>query len=432
MISDIMDVIKYDDSQLEDIIKRSEEDVNNVLGTVSDILVDIKKNKDKAILGYTEKFDGVKLGDMKVSKEEIEEAYNNIDDDLIDALKSASANIEKFHKAEIPKEWDMEVIDGIKAGQIIRPLETVGCYIPGGRAAYPSTILMTVIPAKIAGVKKIVCCTPPGKDGKVMDAILVASDIAGADEIYKVGGAQAIGAMAYGSETVPKVDKIVGPGNIFVTAAKKLVYGNVDIEFPAGPSELLILADETDDAEFIAYDFLSQAEHDPNAACIFVTPNEELADEVAVEIDKKTKEAVRREIIESSIEKRGRIVLVKDLDEGIYLTNKYAPEHLIISTKDNDYTLSKINNAGSIFLGNYSPVACGDYGSGTNHVLPTGGGARMYSGLSTEDFLKKPTVQEVSKEGLNVLKETIIPIAEYEGFFAHADSVKVRFREDKN
>lgn len=424
-----MKLIKYNENQLNDIIKRSEEDINKIIPTVNDILEDIKENKDKAILGYTEKFDGVKLENMKVSEEEIKEAYKNIDDNLIEALKSAASNIKKFHKAEIPEEWKMDIKDGITAGQIIRPLETVGCYIPGGRAAYPSTILMTVIPAKIAGVKKIVCCTPPGKDGKIMDAILVASDIAGADEIYKVGGAQAIGAMAYGSETIPKVDKIVGPGNIFVTGAKKLVYGDVDIEFPAGPSELLVLADETDDAEFIAYDILSQAEHDPNAACIFVTPNEKLGYEVERKIKEISEKAVRKEIIEASLSKRGKIVIVKDIDEGIYVTNKYAPEHLIIATKDNKYTLSKINNAGSIFLGNYAPVACGDYGSGTNHVLPTGAGARMYSGLSTEDFLKKPTVQKITKEGLNTLKETILPIAEYEGFFAHADSVKVRFKD---
>ncbi|WP_295722527.1 histidinol dehydrogenase [uncultured Methanobrevibacter sp.] len=425
-----MNVINYSEDHLEEIIKRSEEDINNIISTVNDILLDIKENKDKAILSYTEKFDGVKLDTMLVSDEEIRQAYDEIDSSLIDALKSAANNIKKFHKAEIPKEWNMDVISGVSAGQIIRPLEIVGCYIPGGRAAYPSTILMTVIPAKIAGVKKIVCCTPPGKDKKITPAILVASHIAGADEIYKVGGAQAIGAMAYGSESVPKVDKIVGPGNIFVTGAKKLVYGDVDIEFPAGPSELLILADDTANPEFIAHDFLSQAEHDPNAACIFVTDSKHLANEVNQEIESLTQKAVRKEIIESSISKRGKIVLVSDIDEGIYLTNKYAPEHLIISTKDNNNVLSKINNAGSIFIGDYSPVACGDYGSGTNHVLPTAGGARMYSGLSTEDFIKKPTVQEVSKEGLNILKNTIVPIAEYEGFYAHADSVKIRFKED--
>lgn len=424
-----MNIIKYNEEELPNIIKRSEEDINEIIPIVTDILKDIKENRDKAILSYTEKFDKVKLEDMKVSDDEIKEAYDNIDDSLVEALKSAASNIEKFHKAEIPEEWHMEVIEGISAGQIIRPLETVGCYIPGGRAAYPSTILMTVIPAKIAGVEKIVCCTPPGRDGKVMDAILVASDIAGADEIYKVGGAQAIAAMAYGSETIPKVDKIVGPGNIFVTGAKKLVYGDVDIEFPAGPSELCVLADETDDAEFIAYDILSQAEHDPNAACIFITPNEDLVYEVEKQVEIKTSEAERKDIIQQSLDKRGKIVIVEDLDEGIYVTNRYAPEHLIIATKDDNYTLSKINNAGSIFLGNYSPVACGDYGSGTNHVLPTGGGARMYSGLSTEDFLKKPTVQKVTKDGLNILKDTVLPIAEYEGFFAHADSVKVRFKK---
>lgn len=425
-----MNVINYSEDHLEEIIKRSEEDINNIISTVNDILIDIKENKDKAILSYTEKFDGVKLDTMLVSDEEIKQAYDELDDSLIEALKSAAENIKKFHKAEIPVEWNMDVIDGVRAGQIIRPLEVVGCYIPGGRAVYPSTILMTVIPAKIAGVKKIVCCTPPGKDKKIAPAILVASHIAGADEIYKVGGAQAIGAMAYGSESVPKVDKIVGPGNIFVTGAKKLVYGDVDIEFPAGPSELLILADDTANSEFIAHDFLSQAEHDPNAACIFVTDSNPLANEVNQEIESITQKAVRKEIIESSISKRGKIVVVSDMDEGIYLTNKYAPEHLIISTKDNDTVLSKINNAGSIFIGDYSPVACGDYGSGTNHVLPTAGGARMYSGLSTEDFIKKPTVQEVSKEGLKILKNTIVPIAEYEGFYAHADSVNIRFKDD--
>ena len=426
-----MNIINYSEEQLDDIIKRSEEDINNIISTVNDILIDIKENKDHAILSYTEKFDGVKLDTMLVSDEEINQAYDEIDDSLIEALKSAAANIKKFHKAEIPTEWEMEVMDGIRAGQIIRPLEVVGCYIPGGREAYTSTILMTVITAKIAGVKKIVCCTPTGKDKKIAPAMRVESHIAGADEIYKVGGAQAIGAMAYGSESIPKVDKIVGPGNIFVTGAKKLVYGDVDIEFPAGPSELLILADDSANPEFVANDFLSQAEHDPNAACIFVTDSEDLAVKVKKEIESLTLKAVRKEIIEASISKRGKIVLVKDMVEGIYLTNKYAPEHLIISTKDNNKVLNRINNAGSIFIGNYSPVACGDYGSGTNHVLPTAGGARMYSGLSTEDFIKKPTVQELSKEGLNTLKNTIIPIAEYEGFYAHADSVKIRFKDDQ-
>ena len=261
-----MEILKYSEIDLVETIKRSEQDVNNVLDTVSEILNNVKNNGDEALKSYTEKFDGVLIDDLKVNNDEIKEAYDSLDETLLIALKQAAANIEKFHKKQIPKDWTMEVNPGITAGQIVRAINSAGCYIPGGRAAYPSSILMTVIPAKIAGVDKVVCVTPPQKDGKILDAILVAADIAGADEIYKVGGAQAIGALAYGTESVPKVEKIVGPGNIFVTAAKKLVYGQVDIEFPAGPSEVLILADESAEPEFLATDILAQAEHDPNAS----------------------------------------------------------------------------------------------------------------------------------------------------------------------
>ena len=283
-----MDILKYDDIDLTENIKRSEEDVENVLDIVSDILKDIKTNRDKAVKSYTEKFDNVLVEDLKVSPDEIKRAYESLDDDLVNALKSAADNIKRFHKKQIPEEWQIEVIDGIKAGQIIRPLNSVGCYIPGGRAAYPSTILMTVIPAKIAGVNKVICCSPPQKDGKIIDAILVAADISGADEIYKVGGAQAIGAMAYGTESIPKIEKIVGPGNIFVTAAKKLVYGQVDIEFPAGPSEVLIVSDETANPEFIATDILAQAEHDLNASCFLVTNSENIANKTLEFVKDKT------------------------------------------------------------------------------------------------------------------------------------------------
>ena len=421
-----MEMIIYNKNQVNELIKRSQSDVNQVLKTVTDIINDVKEGKDEAVKSYTEKFDGVLVEDLKVTEKEIEEAYKNLDKKLLDSLESAASNIEKFHTAQIPKDWMMEVRPGITAGQVIRPINSVGCYIPGGRAAYPSSILMTVIPAKIAGVKRVICCTPPNKEGKILDAILVAADLAGADEIYKVGGAQAIAAMAYGTETLKPVEKIVGPGNIFVTAAKKLVYGEVDIEFPAGPSELLVLADESANPEYVAYDILSQAEHDPNASCFLVTPSIDLAEKADYLIYKYAEEAERSEIIKESLEKYGQIIVTKDLDEAIDFTNEYAPEHLIITTEDDEKTLNKINNAGSIFLGNYSPVAAGDYGSGTNHVLPTGRGARMYSGLSTEAFLKKPTVQTLSKEGLELLSKTILPIADYEGFAAHADSVKVR------
>lgn len=424
-----MEILNYDEKNLLTYVKRSKEDIDNILDTVSGILKDVKENGDKSTLKYTEKFDNVKIPDQKVSFEEIKNSYSNLDKKLINALKNAGKNIEKFHRKQIPKEWSINIEKGIEAGQIIRPINTVGCYIPGGKATYPSSILMTVIPAKIAGVKRIVCCSPPQKDGKIMDAILVAADIAGADEIYKVGGAQAIGAMAYGTETIPKVEKIVGPGNIFVTGAKKLVYGEVDIEFEAGPSEVLIIADKTANPEYIAYDILSQAEHDPNSPCCLVTDDESLATITKEKIENKVKTAKRKEIIEESLNKYGKIILTNSIEESIKVANAYAPEHLIISTNNDEEVLKAIHNAGSIFLGKYSPVAAGDYGSGTNHVLPTAGGAKMYSGLSTESFIKKPTVQKITKEGLKSLEEIILPIAEYEGFYAHADSVKIRLEK---
>ncbi|BBL61406.1 histidinol dehydrogenase [Methanobrevibacter arboriphilus] len=427
-----MEISYYDKENLSKLTEKSQEDIEDILPTVSEILKNVKNSKDLSLIEYTKKFDNVEIESLKVSKDEIKESYLNLKEsnpELLNSLEEASENIAKFHKKQIPQEWEIELRKGITAGQIIRPINKVGCYIPGGRAAYPSTILMTVIPAKIAGVENIICCSPPQENGKIMDAILVAADIAGADEIYKVGGAQAIAAMAYGTESIPQVEKIVGPGNIFVTAAKKLVYGNVDIEFPAGPSEVLIIADKTANPEYIAYDILSQAEHDPNASCYLVTDNLKLAKKTKKEIELKTKEAKRKEVIEESLKKFGKIIVTKSIEEAVDISNEYAPEHLIIMTKNNEADekiLKKIKNAGSIFLGKYSPVAAGDYGSGTNHVLPTDRGARMYSGLSTESFLKKPTVQTITQKGLKSLENVVVPIAEYEGFYAHADSIKVR------
>ncbi|WP_042704260.1 histidinol dehydrogenase [Methanobrevibacter arboriphilus] len=427
-----MEISYYNKENLSKLTEKSQEDIEDILPTVSEILKNVKNSKDLSLIEYTKKFDNVEIESLKVSKDEIKESYLNLKEsnpELLNSLEEASENIAKFHKKQIPQEWEIELRKGITAGQIIRPINKVGCYIPGGRAAYPSTILMTVIPAKIAGVENIICCSPPQENGKIMDAILVAADIAGADEIYKVGGAQAIAAMAYGTESIPQVEKIVGPGNIFVTAAKKLVYGNVDIEFPAGPSEVLIIADKTANPEYIAYDILSQAEHDPNASCYLVTDNLKLAKKTKKEIELKTKEAKRKEVIEESLKKFGKIIVTKSIEEAVDISNEYAPEHLIIMTKNNEADekiLKKIKNAGSIFLGKYSPVAAGDYGSGTNHVLPTDRGARMYSGLSTESFLKKPTVQTITQKGLKSLENVVVPIAEYEGLYAHADSIKVR------
>ncbi|GAB4311419.1 MAG: histidinol dehydrogenase [Methanobacteriaceae archaeon] len=426
-----MQIIKKISPKTKDIIKRSQIDIENIMKTVNTITRDVKENGDKSLKYYTEKFDHVKLDDFKVAKGQIENSYNKVDKKIIKSLKKAAQNIEKFHQAQIPDEWDMEVDKGIIAGQIIRPLEKVGCYIPGGRAIYPSTILMTIIPAKIAGVEKVICCTPPTPEGKVDDMVLVAADIAGADDIYCVGGAQAVAAMAYGTSSIPKVDKIVGPGNIFVTAAKKLVYGEVDIDFPAGPSEVLIIADETGNSDFIALDMLAQSEHDPNSASVLVTPSEDLALKVKEKISTEINNMKRKKIIREALEKYGKIVIAKSMPEAVKFANEYASEHLIIMTKNPEEILKDIKNAGSIFLGELTPVAAGDYGSGTNHVLPTAGCARMYSGLSTESFLKKPTVQKLSFEGLENLKEMVITLAESEGLYAHAESFRIRTSKNR-
>lgn len=399
---------------------------NEVIQPVQEIIANVQENKDKALHDYTLKFDKADITDLMVPVETIKYSVNHISPKLRQALEDAAENISKFHKAQIPSDWTMTVKDGVKAGQIIRPLERVGCYIPGGRAAYPSSILMTVIPAKIAGVKEIICCTPPDKDGNISNEILAAAYIAGADKIYKVGGAQAIAAMAYSTETIPSVDKIVGPGNIFVATAKKLVYGDVDIEFPAGPSEMLALVDHTANPSYMATELLSQAEHDPNAATIMVSTSREVAEETVKYVKQYLEEQERKEIIEESLTKYSHILVADNMQDAIDFTNAYAPEHLVIVTEDYYKTLESINNAGSIFLGNLTPVAGGDYGSGTNHVLPTSGGARMYSGLSAESFIKKPTIQELSPEGVMNIKDMVVNLAEAEGLYAHALSIKKR------
>jgi histidinol dehydrogenase len=425
-----MKTVKLEDDNIKELLQRSQIDADSVIGIVTNIVNDVKNDGDEKIRQYTEKFDGVYLKDFLISQEELKESVKRIDKDLIHSLKKASSNIRKFHQAQLPHDWSMEVDNGITAGQIVRPLERVGCYIPGGRAVYPSSILMTVIPANVAGVDEIICCTPPGPDGKVEDIVLAAAYLAGVHNVYRVGGAQAIAAMAYGTETMPVVDKIVGPGNIFVTAAKKMVYGQVDIDFPAGPSEVLIIADETGNPDYIALDLMAQAEHDPHAASVLVTTSPELASAVNKKITEELPIMKRKEIISDSLEENGAIILVDTLDEAVRFSNEYAPEHLIIMTTDPDELVMGIKNAGSIFLGDLTPVAAGDYGSGTNHVLPTSFCARMYSGLSTESFLKKPTVQRLSRDGLNNLKDVVIPLAEYEGLYAHAESFRRRLDQD--
>jgi histidinol dehydrogenase len=371
----------------------------------------------------------VLIENLKVSKDEIDEAYDTLYDELLTALKNAADNIERFHKRQIPKEWEMEVNPGIVAGQIVRPINSAGCYIPGGRSAYPSSILMTVIPAKIAGVEKVVCVTPPQKDGKILDAILVAADIAGADEIYKVGGAQAIAALAFGTESVPQVEKIVGPGNIFVTAAKKLVYGQVDIEFPAGPSEVLILADETANPTYVAADLLSQAEHDELASAILITTSMELAKKVSEEVDKFVAVLSRKEIIQKSLDNYGYILVADTMDDAIEATNEIASEHLEIVTKNPFETMTKVRHAGAIFIGEYSSEPPGDYFAGPNHVLPTNGTAKFFSPLGVDDFIKKSSIISYSKEALEAVYKDIVTFAECEQLTAHANSIKVRFED---
>jgi histidinol dehydrogenase len=424
-----MKIIKLEYQENTEVFNRSKLDAEGVMDTVKDIISTVKKDGDTALRQYTKKFDGADLSLLRVEDDVINNSLEKLDENLIEALEKAANNIAKFHKAQIPDEWMIEVDEGVMAGQIIRPLDSVGCYIPGGRAVYPSTILMTVIPAKIAGVNRIICCTPPQPDGSVSDVVLAAAKVAGATEIYKVGGAQAIAAMAYGTETIPNVDKIVGPGNIFVTAAKKLVYGDVDIDFPAGPSEVLIISDEYSDPEYIAIDLMAQAEHDPNAACVLVTTSETQALRVDQIINEKSGQMKRSEIITESLEKYGLIMIASSIDEAVKFSNRYAPEHLIIMTEEPEKVVKNITNAGSIFLGDLTPVSAGDYGSGTNHVLPTSGCARMYSGLSAESFLKKPTVQKLNNKGVINLNEMVTTLAEYEGLYAHAESFKKRFNK---
>jgi histidinol dehydrogenase len=413
------------------LLRRSEIGAEVVLDTVSKIIGDVRHDKDQALLSYSEKFDGVQLENIQVPQDIFEGSTSQVDGTLMDALTSAAENIEKFHQAQIPPEWICNVGKGVSAGQIIRPVENVGCYIPGGRAVYLSTILMTIIPAKIAGVPRIICCTPPDENGGVKKEILAAARLAGADEVYCVGGAQAVAAMAYGTETIPRVDKIVGPGNIYVTAAKKVVYGDVDIDFPAGPSEVLIIADEVANPDYIAIDLMAQAEHDPDAACVLVTTSEDLAESVNNIIEDEVESASRKEIIKESLDKFGQIILVDNLLEAVEFSNEYAPEHLIIMTREPEKVLENVTSAGSIFLGELTPVAAGDYGSGTNHVLPTSGCARFYGGLSTESFLKKPTVQRLSEDGLKNLEKMVITLAEYEGLYSHAESFRKRLKDIK-
>jgi histidinol dehydrogenase len=393
---------------------------------VDRVLKDVKETGDKAVTEYTERFDGIKLSDFAVTEKEKEQAYNAVDNDFLEALKTAKENIWEFHENQKQKTWMMTKDDGILLGQTIRALDTVGIYVPGGTAAYPSSVIMNAVPAKVAGVNNIIMVTPPSKDGSVNPNIIAAAKVAGIDRIYKIGGAQAIGALAYGTESIPKVDKIVGPGNIYVALAKRSVFGNVDIDMIAGPSEILIISDETSNPKFLAADLMSQAEHDILSSSILVTTSMDIAEKVQIQLEKQVENLSRKEIIEKSLKNYGAIIVTDTLEEAVEIANKIAPEHLELMVKDPMSMLSKIKNAGSIFLGDYSPEPLGDYFAGPNHVLPTSGTARFFSPLSVDSFIKKSSFIYYTEASLKKVGDKIIKLADTEGLTAHANSIKVR------
>ena len=416
---------------LEDLLKRSPNQYREYEERVQAILARVREEKDQALFDYTFQFDHAKVdaSSIRVTEEEIEEAYQAADPELIRVIKKALENIRSYHEKQLQRSWFDSQPDGTILGQKVTSLQRVGVYVPGGKAVYPSSVLMNIVPAKVAGVDEIVMVTPPGKDGKITPNTLVAAKEAGADVIYKVGGAQAIGALAYGTESIPKVDKIVGPGNIYVALAKKAVYGHVSIDAIAGPSEILVIADETANPRYVAADLLSQAEHDELASAILVTTSMELAEKVSEEIDGFLKELSRAEIIKKSLDHYGYILVAETMEEAIETANEIASEHLEIQTKDPYDVMTRIRNAGAIFIGEYSSEPLGDYFAGPNHVLPTNGTAKFFSPLSVDDFIKKSSIIAYSREALEAIHTDIEAFAKAEQLTAHANSIHVRFEE---
>ena len=433
-----MKVIALDENSkqnlLDELLKRSPNHYGEFTERVNAIIEDVKKNKDTALFSYTERFDGARLdaSTIRVTKEEIEEAYHQVDPKLLEVIKKALVNIRTYHEKQRRYSWFDSKPDGTLLGQKIGPIASCGVYVPGGKAVYPSSVLMNVVPAKVAGVDRIVMTTPPGKDGKVSPNTLVAACEAGVDEIYKVGGAQAIAALAFGTESVPKVDKIVGPGNIYVALAKKAVYGYVSIDSIAGPSEILVLADETANPRYVAADLLSQAEHDEMASAILVTTSRTLAEQVQAEIKGFVQKLSRKEILEKSLEHYGYILIAENLEAAIDAANEIASEHLEIVTKDPFQVMTKIRNAGAIFIGENSSEPLGDYFAGPNHILPTNGPARFFSPLSVDDFVKKSSIVYYSREALEAVHEDIETFAKAEQLTAHANSIAVRFEKKED
>ena len=416
---------------LENLLKRSPNSYGEFEGRVNEIIENVRANRDAAIFDYTKRFDGADINaeSILVTEDEIKEAYEKVDEKLLTVIRKALVNIRKYHEKQRQYSWFDSEESGIILGQKVTALEKVGVYVPGGKAVYPSSVLMNIVPAKVAGVKTIVMTTPPGKDGKVNPATLVAAKEAGVDAIYKVGGAQAIAALAFGTESVPKVDKIVGPGNIYVALAKKDVFGFVSIDSIAGPSEIMVLADETANPRFVAADLLSQAEHDEMASAILVTTSRDLAEQVSKEVEGFVAKLSRKEIIQKSLDNYGYILVAESMDEAIETVNEIASEHLELVTKNPFETMTKIRNAGAIFVGEYSSEPLGDYFAGPNHVLPTNGTAKFFSPLSVDDFIKKSSIISYSREALEPIYKDIVQFAECEQLTAHANSIRVRFED---
>lgn len=416
---------------LNDLLKRSPNHYGQYESTVSEIIENVRAKGDQALFDYTLKFDRFTLTpeNIQVTREEMEEAYSSMDPGLIEVIKRSAANIRSFHEKQLRNSWFTSREDGTILGMKITPIARAGVYVPGGKAAYPSSVLMNVVPARVAGVSKIIMTTPPGADGKVNPGTLVAADIAGVDAIYKVGGAQAIAAMAFGTQSIPKVDKITGPGNIFVALAKKAVYGYVSIDSIAGPSEILVLADETANPRYVAADLLSQAEHDELASAILITTSKKLAEQVSEEAAQFTARLSRKDIIQKSLDNYGYILLAENMEAAIETANEIASEHLEILTRNPFEVMTKIRNAGAIFLGEYASEPLGDYFAGPNHILPTNGTAKFFSPVNVDDFIKKTSIISYSREALKQVHQDIELFAQSEGLTAHANSIKVRFEE---
>ena len=427
----ILKLTKETHNILENLLKRSPNSYGEFESRVNDIIQNVREKRDEAVFEYTLKFDGATIDqdNIRVTEEEIKEAYEQVDPKLLDVIRKALVNIRDYHTKQKQYSWFDSDESGIILGQKVTPLKTVGVYVPGGKAVYPSSVLMNVIPAKVAGVSNIIMTTPCGKDGKVYPSTLVAAKEAGVDAIYKVGGAQAIAALAFGTESIPKVDKIVGPGNIYVALAKKAVFGYVSIDSIAGPSEIMVLTDETANPRFVAADLLSQAEHDEMASAILVTTSEALAEQVSVEVDKFVTTLSRKEIIQKSLDNYGYILVADTMQDAIDTVNEIASEHLELVTKNPFETMTKIRNAGAIFIGEYSSEPLGDYFAGPNHVLPTNGTAKFFSPLSVDDFIKKSSIISYSREALEPVYKDIVQFAECEKLTAHANSIRVRFED---